>query len=191
VIKVLSQRKTAVLFIVVKSTVGNINRSIILKAWEENCSNERKRKLRRTDNENVNDVTPQFFLKCRGINTPVPGPKLQAKARETAQRLHVENFQASNGWLESFRTRHNINFRFLSGESAAVDMAAVEDCKSKLRQVINEYPPSDQFNAHEAGLFYQQMPRKSLIQNGEKCKGGKLFMERLSVLSAVVPLVKS
>jgi hypothetical protein len=26
------------------------------------------------------------------------------------------------------------------------------------------------------------MPRKSLIQNGEKCKGGKLSKERLSVL---------
>jgi hypothetical protein len=31
-------------------------------------------------------------------------------------------------------------------------------------------------------LFYWQMPRKSLIQKGEKCKGGKLSKERLSVL---------
>jgi hypothetical protein len=130
------------------------HRSTILKAWEEKCSNERKRKLRRTDNENVNAVTPQFFLKCRGMNIPVTGPTLRAKDRETAHRLHVENFQATNGWLESFRTLHNINFRFLSGESAALDIAVVEECKSKLHQVINEYPPSDQFNADEAGLFY-------------------------------------
>jgi hypothetical protein len=27
-----------------------------------------------------------------------------------------------------------------------------------------------------------QMPRKSLVQKGEKCKGGKLCKERLSVL---------
>jgi hypothetical protein len=109
------------------------------------------------------------------MNIPVTGPTLQAKARETAQKLHVENFQASNAWLESFRTRHNINFRFLSGESAAVDMAAVEAWKSKL------HPPSNQFNADEAGLFYLQIPRKSLIQKGEKCKGGKLSKERLNV----------
>jgi hypothetical protein len=38
------------------------------------------------------------------VNIPVTGPMLQAKARETAQRLHVKNLQASNGWLESFRT---------------------------------------------------------------------------------------
>jgi hypothetical protein len=98
-------------FGVAKSTVGNINknRGAILKAWEENCSNERKRKLRRTDKENVNAVTLPFFLKC-GMNILVIGPMLQAKARQTAQRLHVENFQASDGWLESFWTRYNINF---------------------------------------------------------------------------------
>jgi hypothetical protein len=155
--KVVSQRTVAVHFGVAKSTVGNINknRGAILKAWEENCSDERKRKVRRTDNENVNPVTLQYFLKCRGMNIPVTGPMFQAKARETAQRLHVEIFQVSNGWLEPFRTGHNINFRFLSGESAAVDMAAVEDWKSKLHQVINEYPRSNQFNADGIGLLYR------------------------------------
>jgi hypothetical protein len=107
-----------VLFGVAESTVGNVNknRAAILKVWEENCGNERKRKLRRTDSKNVNAVTIQSFLKCRGMNIPATGPTLEAKARETAQRLHVENLQASKGWLESFRTRHNINFRPLSDE---------------------------------------------------------------------------
>jgi hypothetical protein len=47
---------------------------------------------------------------------------------------------------------------------------------------LSEYPPEDKFNADKAGLFYRQMPRKSLIQKGEKCKGGKISKERLSVL---------
>jgi IS30 family transposase len=61
--KGVSQRAIAVQFGVAKSTVGNIkkNRDSIMKAWEENCSNERKRKLGRTDNENVNSVTYSFF----------------------------------------------------------------------------------------------------------------------------------
>jgi hypothetical protein len=58
--------------------------------------------------------------------------------------------------------------RLLSGESAAVG-----DWKSKLHQVMNEYPPSNKFNADDTGLFYQQIPRKILIQKGEICKGGK------------------
>jgi hypothetical protein len=84
------------------------------------------------------------------MNIPVTGPMLQAKARETAHRLHVENFQASSGCLESFRTRNNINFQVPCGE-----LAAVEYWKSKLHQVINEYPPLNQFNADERGLFYR------------------------------------
>jgi hypothetical protein len=50
-------------------------------------------------------------------------------------------------------------------------MEAVEDWKSKLQQVLSDYPPEDLFNADKRELFYRQMPRKSLIQKGEKCKG--------------------
>jgi hypothetical protein len=58
-------------------------------------------------------------------------------------------------------------------------MAAVENWKSKLHQVINKYPPSNQFNADETGLFYRQMPRKCLIQKGDKSKGGKLIQGKI------------
>jgi hypothetical protein len=32
-------------------------------------------------------------------------------------------------------------------------MEAAEDWKSKLQQVLSEYPPENQFNADETGLF--------------------------------------
>jgi hypothetical protein len=86
---------------------------VILKAWEENCSNKREQKLQKT---------------------------------------------------------------------AAIDMEAAKEWKSKLQNLLNEYPPENQFNADETGLFYRQMPRKSLVQKGGRCKGGKLSKERLSVL---------
>jgi hypothetical protein len=163
------QRTTAVLFGVAKSTVGNNNRNrgAILKASEDNCSNERKSKVRRSDNKNVNAVTLQFFLKCRAMNIPVTGPMLQAKARETAQRIHVENLQASNGWLSPFRTRH-INIRTLSDESAAS-----EDWKSKPHQAINEYPPSDQLNAEKRGdRFVDKCQEKVSSRKGKNVKLG-------------------
>jgi transposase len=62
--KGVSQRTIALQFGVAKSTVENINknREAMLKSWEENCSNERKRKLHKTDNEVVNFITLQFFF---------------------------------------------------------------------------------------------------------------------------------
>jgi hypothetical protein len=76
--------------------------------------------------------------------------------------LHIEGFRSSNGWLERFGTRQNVNFRFISGEAAAVDMEAAEEWKSKLQHLLNKYRPENQFNADETGLLYRQMPRKVL-----------------------------
>jgi hypothetical protein len=90
---------------------------------------------------------------------------LQTKAKEVAQRLHVEKFQASNRWLESFRTRHNIISDFFLVNQ---HMEAVEAWKSKLQQVFSEYPPEDKFNADKTGLFYRYMSRKNLYpETGE------------------------
>jgi hypothetical protein len=55
--------------------------------------------------------------------------------------------------------------------------------------LLSEYQPENQFNADETGLFYRQMPRKRLVQKGEKCKDGKLSKERLSVFFPVVVLL--
>jgi hypothetical protein len=66
--------------------------------------------LRKTDNEAVNILTLNLFQKCVIVGIAVIGPLLQTKAKETAQGLHTENFQASNTWLESFLTRHIISF---------------------------------------------------------------------------------
>jgi len=62
------------------------NREVILKAWEENYSNNRKRKPWRTDNENVHAVTLRFFLKYRGMNVLVTGPMIQTTAKEMAKQ---------------------------------------------------------------------------------------------------------
>jgi hypothetical protein len=63
------------------------------------------------------------------MDIPVTGPMLQSKAKESAQGLHIENFQARNVWLESLRARHNINFRCLSGELAGLDLQSAVDWK--------------------------------------------------------------
>ena len=55
--------------------------------------------MRNTENEEVNNIMLEFFIKCRAQNIPVIGPMLQAKAAETASSLQIEKFPASNGWL--------------------------------------------------------------------------------------------
>ncbi|XP_033212335.1 tigger transposable element-derived protein 6-like [Belonocnema kinseyi] len=179
------QRKIAEAFSVAMSTVGNIgkNRIEILRAWNENCCSERKSKLRESENEELNNMVFEFFCKCRSIDIAVSGPMLQSKAKEIAEKLGIEKCQASNGWLEFFQRRRNINFLILCGESAAADLELAADWKSKLPNLLKEYTPEDQFNADEFALLYRKLSRKSLVIKGEKCAGGKLAKQRLTVLA--------
>jgi hypothetical protein len=63
-------------------------------------------------------------------------------------------------------------------------MEAVEDWKSKLHQIINEHPLSDQFQTDKTGFVYPHMSRKSFILY-------EMSAERLCILFLVGPLVKS
>lgn len=52
----------------------------------------------------------EVVLLCRSENIPISGTLLKAKARMIANQLNIENFTASNGWLERFKKRYNISF---------------------------------------------------------------------------------
>ena len=179
-----SQRKLAEPYGVSKMTIANIkkNEHFIINSVESNGSQNRKRKMRKTENEEVNNIMLQFFIKCRAESIPVSGPMLQAKAAEIASSLQIEKFSASNGWLGAFRRRNNINFRALCGESANVYKEAADDWKWHLAAVVGGYAIEDQFNADETAVFYRQLPSKSMVFKGESCKCGKFVKKRLSIM---------
>lgn len=117
---------------------------------------------------------------------PVSGPILQSYARKVAQDLGDESgFKASNGCLERFRVRYNVNFRVISGEGAAVDQDTVSDWKMRLSTMLEQYNPVDIYNCDEMGLYYKLMPGRSLIINKDDCIGVKRSKDRFTVLLCV------
>jgi len=80
----------------------------ILMRWE-NCANGKiKRELKKTTNEDVNEMVWKWFVSVRAKNHRVSGPVVQEYAKKFAQKLGKTEFKASNGWLESFCKRHQI-----------------------------------------------------------------------------------
>jgi len=67
------------------------------------------------------------------------------------------------------------------GESSGVNMTEVNKWKTEvLEPLLMKYPKEDVFNIDETGLFYRKTD-KTLSFKGEKCSGGKLSKERLTV----------
>ena len=167
-----------------QKTISNIKQSrhTVMELWNANCSSERRRRMRQTEYGEIDILTYKFFEMCRSKNIPVNGPLLQSKSKIIADALGIQNFVGSNGWLESFLSRHNIVFRTMTGEANSMDQTAVEDWKRKLISICEGYELKNIFNADETGLFYKQLPSKTLAKKGEICAGGKLAKERLTCL---------
>ena len=119
----------------------------------------------------------------RSTRAPVSGPVLQQYARKVALDLDGQyDFKASNEWLNRFRSRYSIKFRAISGEAATVDSDTVVDWKDRLPSITKDYKPRDIYNCDETGLFFKLMPDRSLLLDGEVCKGDKRSKERYTVL---------
>ena len=115
----------------------------LMTAFEENAPSDRKR-LRPVDD--VDDMTWKWFRQARGHNVPVCGPMLQEKSWAFAATCGKDDFKASNGWWEKFKTRHNINQAAICGESETVDLAKVDEWKERLPSLLEGYAPKDIYN---------------------------------------------
>lgn len=126
-----------------------------------------------------------WFNQVRQQNIPVSGILIKEKAKSYAEMLEISDFTASDGWLSNFKKRHNLVFRKICGESASVDNGICDDWKVKLQDLLCEYDPKNVFNADETGLFFKCLPDRTLTYKNEKCHGGKLSKERVTLLFAV------
>ena len=71
-----------------------------------------------------------------------------------AEKLIINYFHASDGWLSKYCTRTNFKFKTLSGESGSVNQESADDFKkTTLPDLIKNYNPQDIFNVDETGLF--------------------------------------
>lgn len=95
----------------------------------------------------------------------------------------MENFECSESWIKRFRNRHNIVGGTVSGESASVSERTTEEwLKNVFPEIRKNYRDEQIFNADETGLFFKMTPNKTLKFKGEKCSGGKMSKDRITVL---------
>lgn len=141
-----------------------------------------RKRLREPENPDVDQCVLKWFKQTRDKKIPVSGPLVRSKAEQFATDLGKSNFKASTGWLDGFKERNKISFKFVCGESGAVNQQLADQWKRDLEQMIEDRNPKDIFNVDETGLFFKCTPNKTLAFKDEKCHGGKLSKERLTLL---------
>ena len=179
--------KIAKLFNIPKSTLFTIikNRDAIVKAKESNEPLNRFRN-KMAKYPLLEKALIEWMKNMRSKNMPIDGNVLKAKAQAFAEKLNVnEEFKASDGWLQNFKTRNGLIFKKLCGESSSVNLETVSQwTDSTLKKLMNEYNEADIFNADETALFYKLLPERSLVFKNETCSGGKRAKQRLTILLA-------
>ena len=71
---------------------------------EDNRSSK-KRKLRESDFEKLDNVVFRWYLSKRSQNIPVDGSLIKEKAIAYAKELGCNNFHGSAGWLDRWKKR--------------------------------------------------------------------------------------
>ncbi|KAJ4446749.1 hypothetical protein ANN_13446 [Periplaneta americana] len=142
--KKLSVRELATNFNVGKTQVSKIlkNKDVILKSYAENANENTKRAFPKTEGLAMDNLTYEWFCRARANKMPLSGTLIGEIALELAKELGYSNFKASGGWLDKFRSLHNISNKIVCGESASVDPEIASDWKSKLTDICVVNTPS-------------------------------------------------
>ena len=144
----------------------------IIADFETNAPASRKCS-RSTKYQDVDDAVYKWYRLARERLVPVSGPMLQSEALLIAKELGNDSFKASNGWLQSFKQRHNIVQLVVSGEAGDVRQDTVEAWMERLPTLVQGYAPEDIWNEDETACFFRALPERTLADAKKQCKGGK------------------
>lgn len=179
----LKQRDLAEIFKISLGTVNQIfqKADIIKNVKDENSKSQSKLKV----THKFDKALFQWFLFKRSQKFPISEMNLKTMAKNLANKFKIENFSASNGWLDSFKRRYNLSAKSLSGESDFVRQEVIEQFQNVFDEKLSHYDNKDIFNADETGLFFRATNKKTLVTANDNLHGYKIQKERITLLLCV------
>ncbi|XP_049277446.1 tigger transposable element-derived protein 6-like [Anopheles funestus] len=144
------------------------------------------RRNRRADFPNVERCLLHWINQKMGHGNLLKGPTVKAKAKLFSVKLGIDDFSASNGWLDGFKKRHRLIFsRARYGKDR---IATTNDCRHDtawadcFTSLLDEFEANDIYSIAVTGLFYKCMPEQIFKYKLKDCRDGEDAHERLTVL---------
>ncbi|KAG0439542.1 Tigger transposable element-derived protein 6 [Dictyocoela muelleri] len=106
-------------------------------------------------------------------------------ALKLAEIYGIKETKASNGFIQKFKSRHNITCKLINGESGLIKDDVIESFKENYERKLKEYDKQDVFNCDETEFFFKCRPTKTICHRDEKQISGKFSKERITILFCV------
>src|SRR5205085_649478 len=102
---------------------------------------------------NSKNKAPEKIIKrmtLTGLEKQVlTGEILRVKAQEFADRMSINDFKISPGWVTDFKKRHNLSQFARQGEGNSAPLEDLPRFRNELQQLIQSYPVETVFNCDE------------------------------------------
>ena len=159
-----------------KSIVSTIwrNKDTLKRQFELFDFNQDCKRFCPANYKDVNAALLAWFKQTRNDSIAASGPLLLAKANSLAKVLGHDDFIATTGFIDCWKTTHSICMKKSVSEDVELWL------RSTLRHLLKKYKPEDIYNADETGLFHKLQPDRTLAFKEDKCSGGKKSKDRLT-----------
>ena len=157
-----------------------------LRAEYENFQGKGFKHIKRENHQKykvINLILYKWFKKCKASGIYVSGSLLKEGAlniKDLLSNLDLNDFKASEGWLDKWKLSYCIREKQISGESFDVSEVTVRSWMERLRELRKGYQLKDIWNIDESGCFFKALPSKG--KKREKYNGGKRSKQRMTVV---------
>ena len=160
------------------------NNDKIFEAAKKGMNTKRQR-LRAGSYEKLDQAIFKWLLTVWSRDVAVSALILKTKAIDFDEKVSIENFHASDGWLDRWKKRYDVSFKKISGEgNVCTDEMTAPWAETTSPTMLSKYELNQIYNADEFDLFYRAQPEKSLHLKDERCVGRKHSKLRLTGLAA-------
>ncbi|XP_005994023.3 tigger transposable element-derived protein 4-like [Latimeria chalumnae] len=174
--------EVAKIFSVSPSTVSKIYKTQNTVLEQSSLSFERKHQ-RTSHAADVDEALFRWFCSVMGSNLPVSGEILKAKAEKFAVDLNIDDFKATNGWLDHWKKRYDVVFKRAHREKKDANVpSATNWIKNQLPAILQHYKPEEVYNADETGLCYRALPNGSHVFKQTAHFGGKVSKDCVALM---------
>jgi hypothetical protein len=147
-----TQGELAVMYKIKQNTVSDIlkkrDKWLLVDPDSEEASKQRERL---PCFPQVEEALAVWTTNALAAELVINGDILREKAKIFARGFDINNFTASNGWINKFKQRHHLKEHVKWGEAKSAPLETLEEERKKLREIIGNYDLNDVFNCDETG----------------------------------------